>query len=150
MAFKYAKSRYTPANPEKYVGKHMPFARSSWETHFMIFLDKNPNVLKWASEAIKIPYQDPITKKHTIYVPDFFMQYVDKNNIVKNELIEIKPENQQVAEKITNHAYNQVQFVRNQAKWRAAQIFCKQNNMTFRVINEHDMFHMGTKKTRKK
>ena len=34
---------------------------------------------KWASESIKIPFQNPLTGRHTVYVPDFFIQYNNKN-----------------------------------------------------------------------
>jgi hypothetical protein len=47
-------------------------------TAFMRLCDEHPNVYQWASEAIKIPYRHPITGKYTIYVPDFFIVYMDK------------------------------------------------------------------------
>ena len=77
---KYANGFYQLLNPEKYVGINVPMYRSSWEFSFMNFCDTNPNILKWASEAIKIPYRNPLTGKQTVYVPDFFIQYIDKNN----------------------------------------------------------------------
>jgi len=75
---RFAQGKYAIANPEKYIGKKTPTYRSSWEWHFMKFCDNTPAIQKWASEAISIPYRCPITGKQTIYVPDFFIQYVDK------------------------------------------------------------------------
>ena len=46
----------------------------------MRLCDEHPNVAKWASESIKIPYRHPFTGKYTVYVPDFFVVYVDKND----------------------------------------------------------------------
>ena len=43
----------------------------------MRFCDEHPGVTQWASEAIKIPYRNPLTGKNTIYVPDFFISYSD-------------------------------------------------------------------------
>ena len=90
----YSQGQYVVQNPNKYVGQKMPFARSSWETAFMRFCDNHPNILKWASENVKIPYRNPYTGKITNYVPDFMVQYQDKNGKTLVELIEIKPKSQ--------------------------------------------------------
>jgi hypothetical protein len=140
---RFAQGKYKVLNPEKYVGKKLPTYRSSWELHFMRFCDQNPNILKWASEAISIPYRCPITGKQTIYVPDFFIQYVDKAGKMNTELIEVKPQNQTIKEKVGRNRNNQIQYVRNVAKWRAAQAWCKAQGIKFRIINEQDLFHQG-------
>ncbi len=89
---KYAQGKFTPKNPDKYVGGRTPTYRSSWEFAFMKFCDEHPSVTKWASEAIKIPYRNPFTGKFTIYVPDFFMAYIDANGKEHVEIIEVKPQ----------------------------------------------------------
>ena len=129
--------------PEKYVGTKIPTYRSSWEWSFMRFCDTNNSVQKWASEAVNIPYRDPLTGRQTIYVPDFFIQYVDKNMKMHVELIEIKPASQSILERVGKNKYNQAQFVKNQAKWQAANIWCKQQGIKFRIVNENDLFHQG-------
>lgn len=115
MAHKFAKGFYTIKNPQKYVGNKKPMYRSSWELHFMMFCDNSPSIQKWASEAITIPYKDPLTNRNTVYVPDFFIQYLDKNNKLQVELIEIKPSSQQLLEKVGKSIANQKQFIKNQA-----------------------------------
>jgi hypothetical protein len=144
MASKFARGKFTMSQPGKYVGTKMPTFRSSWEWSFMRFCDTNPSVQKWASEAISIPYRDPLTGRQTIYVPDFFIQYVDKNNKMHVELIEVKPASQHILERVGKNKYNQAQFVKNQAKWTAANAWCKQQGIKFRVLNENDLFHNGT------
>jgi len=129
--------------PEKYVGTKIPTYRSSWEWSFMRFCDTNKSVQKWASEAINIPYKDPLTGRNTIYVPDFFIQYVDKNNKIIVELIEVKPASQTILERVGKNKYNQAQYVKNQAKWAAANIWCRQQGIKFRILNENDLFHQG-------
>jgi hypothetical protein len=143
MASKFARGKFNMTQPEKYVGTKIPTYRSSWEWSFMRFCDTNKSVQKWASEAIQIPYRDPLTGKGTIYVPDFFIQYVDKVNKVNVELIEIKPASQQILERVGKNKYNQAQFVKNQAKWAAATQWCKQQGIKFRVLNENDLFMNG-------
>lgn len=140
---RFASGKYAILYPEKYVGKKSPTYRSSWEWHFMKMCDTNPAIQKWASEAISIPYRCPITGKQTIYVPDFFIQYVDKTSKMHVELIEIKPRNQTVFEKVGKNKNNQIEYTRNVAKWRAAQAWCKAQGITFRVVNEQDIFANG-------
>ena len=146
MSHNFAKGKFTPKHPEKYIGLTMPTYRSSWEFSFMNFCDNSPSIQKWASEAIKIPYRNPLNGKQTVYVPDFFIQYLDKNNKIQIELIEIKPANQQLLEKVGKNKVNQALFFKNQAKWKAAELYCKQQGIKFRVINENDMFMNGKSK----
>lgn len=143
---RFASGKYTIINPEKYVGKKNPTYRSSWELQFMRFCDSHPSVQKWASEAIAIPYRCPITGRQTIYVPDFFIQYIDKNTTLHTELIEIKPQNQTLREKVGRNKNNQIQYVKNVAKWRAAQAWCKAQGIKFRVVNEQDIFYNGQRR----
>ena len=126
MSRRFAQGKYTVVNPEKYVGNRQPTYRSSWEWQFMRFCDNNPNIIKWASEAVSIPYKDPFTGRQTIYVPDFFIQYADKNNKIQVELIEVKPQNQTLQE-----------------KWRAAYAWCARQGIKFRILTEQDLFHNG-------
>lgn len=146
MAHNFARGTYTPKNPQKYVGIGKITYRSSWELSFCNFCDTNPNILKWASESLKIPYRNPLTGKQTIYIPDFFIQYIDKNNKMNVELIEIKPSSQQILEKVGKSKVNQAMYIKNQAKWAAANLYCKQQGIKFRVLNETDLFMNGKAK----
>jgi hypothetical protein len=139
----YAQGKFTPKNPEKYVGGKSPTYRSSWEFAFMRFCDEHPSVSKWASEAVKIPYRNPFTGKYTIYVPDFFIAYADATGKQHAELIEVKPINQTSMEGAGRNKRNQAHVVLNQAKWQAANAYCKQNNIKFRIVSEKDIFHQG-------
>lgn len=143
MSAKFAKGKFAMKNPHKYVGNKVPVYRSSWEFSFMKFADTNPSIQKWASEAIAIPYRDPLTNRQTVYVPDFFIQYLDKNSRIIVELIEIKPASQTLLERVGKNKYNQAQYVKNQAKWAAANAWCKQQGIRFRILNENDLFHQG-------
>ena len=143
MSSRFARGKFTMTRPEKYVGNKMPVYRSSWEWSFMRFCDTNESVQKWASEAVNIPYRDPLTGRNTIYVPDFFIQYVDKIGKVHIELIEIKPASQAILERVGKNKYNQAQFVKNQAKWASATLWCKQQGIKFRIVSENDLFHQG-------
>jgi hypothetical protein len=140
-----ARGIYKVKNPEKYVGAKDPTYRSSWEYTFMLFCDNNPSIQQWASEPLQIPYRDPLTGKQTVYVPDFLIVYTDAKRKKHVEMVEIKPANQMLKEKVGKNPYNQAQFVKNQVKWAAAGAWCKNKGIQFRVINEHDIFHNGKK-----
>jgi hypothetical protein len=139
---KYANGFYQLLNPGKYVGKKTPHYRSGWEHTFMRFCDNNPNVLQWASESIHINYTNPFTNRATIYVPDFFIVYVDKSGAKRAELIEIKPSSQSTLESAKS-TRDQAAAVLNMYKWQAAQAWCKTQGISFRVVTENDIFHQG-------
>ena len=139
---------YTVRNPGKYVGKGTPRYRSGWEMTFMMFLDSNDNIVQWASESITIPYRNPITGKQSMYVPDFFVTYRGRDNTTRAELIEIKPKKQSLIESKMIDRDRAIVAV-NYAKWASAQKWCQRNGLTFRVINEDQIFHQGSKRTGK-
>ena len=137
---KYRQGKFTPKNPSKYVGKKIPTYRSGWEQRFMLFCDTNSSVKAWASEGIKIPYIDPTTGKRRNYIPDFLIQYVDAKGKEITELVEIKPKNQTSIQAAGKSKRNQYAAVINEAKWKSAEAFCKQSNITFRILTEDDIF----------
>ena len=143
---KYANGFYQLLNPEKYVGKNTPHYRSSWEHATMRMLDSNPGILKWASESIHINYKNPFTNKQTIYVPDFFVLYMDANNRQHAELWEVKPTKETTLEAAGRSKKAQAAAILNQFKWQAAQAYCKANGLYFRIITEQDLFHQGRAK----
>lgn len=142
---KYANKEYVVKNPHKYAGNKQPHYRSSWELTFMRFLDNHPRVVSWASESIKIPYKNPLTGKQSVYVPDFFVIYQDKDNKRNAELLEIKPAKETMLTEKSSRR-DRMMIAINHAKWQAAAKFCRLKGITFRVVNESDIFHQGKKR----
>lgn len=138
---KWAQGVFEPKNPHKYIGKHKPRYRSGWELTFMMFCDNHDGVVQWASEAIQIPYRNPLTGKPTVYVPDFFVQYQDRFGNQKAEIVEIKPKKQSLIESRVASAKQKATVALNHAKWAAATAYCKTAGLTFRVITEDDLFY---------
>lgn len=147
MSLKFSRGIFTPKNSQKYAGRGSIQYRSSWELAFMTFCDSHPSVLHWASESISIPYFNPVVNKKKSYVPDFFVVYQDAKGQRRAELVEIKPYKETTLEAAGRSTRSQIQAVVNNAKWQAAHAWCKEKNITFRVITEHDMF-ANTKKKR--
>jgi len=142
---KYSQGRFTPRNPSKLVGKQEVVFRSSWELTVMNFLDSHPSVIQWASESIRIPYVNPLTGKHSQYVPDFMVLYQDKNGNRRAEVVEVKPSKEALAENARSKRDKAFILV-NTAKWAAALSWCKKNGMTFRVLTENDIYVTKPKK----
>ena len=140
------KSKYNPENPDKYVGNPTNIiCRSTWERKMCKYLDKNTNVLRWASEEISIPYISPIDKKSHKYYPDFLAEIKQKSGSVQTFLIEIKPDKQTKPPTTKNkrtktHNINMKTFVINDAKWKAAEKFCSDNDWKFTVLTEKHLF----------
>lgn len=145
MSLKFNQGFYELQNPKKYMGLGSPRYRSGWELSVMKMCDQNECIEQWASESVKIPYVDPLTGKHTVYVPDFLVIFTDNKKRKRAELWEVKPANQAMKENVGRNPYNQAQYVRNMVKWEAARAWCKQNNLIFRIITENDLYHTGKK-----
>ena len=142
----FAKGKFFPKDKEKYIGLKTPTYRSSWEHAFMRLCDEHPNVAKWASESIKIPYRHPFTGKYTVYVPDFFIVYTDKNGRKNAELVEVKPKSQTNMMDAGKSFAKKKQVALNMAKWEAANAYAKQNKIRFRVVSGDQLFHNGSRK----
>ena len=140
---KWQQGIFEPKNPEKYLGKHRPKYRSGWELKFMRVCDNHPSIVAWASESHRIPYYNPIKKKNTVYVPDFFVVYEDKEGVRRAEFIEIKPSKQIIG--AARSQEQKLQAVINEAKWQAAKAFASKQGVGFRVLTENELFN-NTKK----
>ena len=137
---------YVPQNPEKYTGEQPIISRSNWEFKFCRWLDLNSNVLKWASEPVKISYYDPTTRKKRNYFPDFFFLAKKVTGELEAHLIEIKPKKQAVkprnSKKKTGQQLleEQMLYAKNQAKWLAAQKWCSERGIIFNILTEKELF----------
>ena len=140
---KFAQGKFQLKNPDKYIGLGTPTYRSSWEWAVMNMCDTNPAIQRWASESIKIPYRNPLTGKQSVYVPDFFVNYVDANGKQHAELWEVKPAKQTGLKEAGRSKYAQAHAVINMAKWEAARAWCKHQRIVFRVLSENDIFYNG-------
>lgn len=140
---------FVPKNPKKYAGVWPIVYRSSWECKFMRFLDINENILQWGSESVKINYTyfDPITKRQSdhIYFPDFIIKIKKSDDVVRTQIIEIKPLRETKPPKIGKNKstktmiYEAKTYAKNQAKWFAAKEFCRVRNWDFVVLTEKDL-----------
>ena len=137
------KSKYKPSYPQKYIGDpNNIICRSSWERKFCTWCDLNENILEWGSEEFSIKYFDPVKNKVRRYYPDFIIKVAEKTGKVKTYVIEIKPKKQTMPpnpnpKKKTKSWLNEVYtWETNNAKWKAADEFCKDHLLEFKIITE--------------
>jgi len=139
------KGKYYPTHPEKYKGDPTGIVyRSLWERKFMVYCDKNTNVLEWASEEIVIPYRSPVDNKVHRYFPDFYMKVKETGGQVKRYIIEVKPLKQTTPPKkpkTQTKAYirEAYEYAKNQAKWKVAREYCEDRMWEFKVVTEKEL-----------
>jgi hypothetical protein len=135
---------YKPMNPAKYVGVSSPKYRSSYELKFFRWCDNNPNVIRWGSESISIPYISPVDNRLHHYYPDNIVQ-IKEGERVTNYIVEIKPSKQVAPPQVSNRKsqqrviFEQVQFAVNTAKWKAAEQWCSKAGFKFLILTESEL-----------
>ena len=139
------KGKYYPSFPRKYKGDPTNIIyRSLWERKFMVYCDKNQNILEWASEEIAIPYRSPIDNRVHRYFPDFYMKVKETNGKIKNYVIEVKPAKQTKApvkpkRQTKGYIREAYEYAKNQAKWKMAKEFCADRQWVFKVVTEKEL-----------
>ncbi len=134
------KGKYKPKHPSKYKGDPTNIIyRSLWERKFMLYCDQTTNVLEWGSEEIALPYRSPIDNKIHRYFPDFYIKIRENTGKIKRYIIEIKPKKQTLKPKVQKrktkgYIYEVYEYARNQAKWKAAEEFCKDRLWEFKFL----------------
>ncbi len=139
------KSKYKPRNPRKYKGNpNNIVCRSNWEKKFCRWCDTNESILLWASEEFSIPYLSPLDKRMHQYYPDFLIKVQESNGVIRDYVIEVKPKKQckppARKSKVTkSYIYESKMYAVNNAKWRAAEEWCKDRRLIFKVITEDEL-----------
>ena len=139
------KSRYKPSFPRKYKGDpNNIICRSSWERRFCRYCDHNENILEWGSEEFWIPYISPKDNRVHRYFPDFIIKVKEQTGQIKTYVIEVKPQKQTLPPKkrtrvTKSYIYECQTYAVNQAKWKAAQEFCADRRIEFKLITENEL-----------
>jgi hypothetical protein len=137
--------KFRPSNTHKYKGDPTNIIyRSLWERKFMMWCDKNQNVLEWGSEEIVIPYISPVDNRPHRYFPDFYVRAQTKTGKTEKYIIEVKPAAQTLppkkSKRITKRYISEVKtYAVNDAKWKAAKEYCLDRRMKFMILTEHEL-----------
>ena len=137
----FHKRKFSPTFPEKYVGDHTNIImRSSWETQFANWCDKNPSIIKWSSEETIVPYRCPTDGRIHRYFVDFKITTVNGQTY----LVEVKPSKQceppiYPGRNTKKYLVESMTYIKNQAKWAAAREYCKDRHWEFKIITEYEL-----------
>lgn len=145
----WSQGEYEVVNKEKYLGKNLPFYRSSWEKRFFTYCDLSENVLKWGSEILIIPYYFHVDKKMHKYYTDVYMETVTRDGSIVRYVIEIKPKKEtkrptppkkKSAKAMRNYKRSLLTFEKNSAKWKSTMKYCEERKLKFKIITEDELF----------
>lgn len=137
--------KFSPKNTNKYLGDPTNiWYRSLWERRVMVHLDNNQNVIEWSNEEIVIPYLSPVDNRWHRYFPDFFVRTRNRQGLIEAMIIEVKPKSQarppKIQQRVTKRYITEVMtWGVNEAKWKAANEYCKDRNWKFVVVTEDDL-----------
>ena len=137
--------KFSPKNTNKYLGDPTNiWYRSLWERRVMVYLDENLSVVEWSNEEIVIPYLSPVDNRAHRYFPDFFVRLRNKQGLIESTIIEVKPASQTKPPKPQKRATRRyitevMTWGVNEAKWKAADEYCKDRGWKFVVVTEKDL-----------
>ena len=137
--------KFSPKNTNKYLGDPTNiWYRSLWERRVMVYLDENSSVIEWSNEEIVIPYLSPVDNRIHRYFPDFFVRLRNKQGLIESTIIEVKPSSQARPPKMQKRATRKyitevMTWGVNEAKWKAADAYCKDRGWKFVVVTEKDL-----------
>lgn len=131
---------FLPQHPEKYTGKERPEYKSALELKFMMYVDRNPNIVSWGYEGTTIKYFDRARGKVRRYFIDFSI-VVKVGPVHKTIWVEVKPESETHPPKgrARNDNKAQMTWMTNQSKWEAAKALARSKGYEFHIITEKQL-----------
>ncbi len=161
---KYHGGNYIPKNKDKVIKLNTQsgvYYRSSWEKKIMYWLDHKKEIIRWGAECMRIPYQmthfdngDMRVKEHTYY-PDFYYEMRNKDGVLKQVVVEVKPQKEyemvlnltegklNVPEnglkKLKSFEYELKLAQKNRNKWETMIKWCNKKGYEFVIITENHL-----------
>lgn len=141
---KFKQGLFRPKNKNKYIGELEKINyKSAWEKKFMIWCDENPDVIRWNSEGLIIPYFSVADNKQRRYYIDFVFEARKQSGEIETYFVEVKPFSQtqkpkksKISERYLKECYD---YQVNQDKWKAATEFARIHKAKFVIITEYDL-----------
>jgi hypothetical protein len=137
---KYHQGYFDKYNPQKYVGPRPIIFRSDLELRFMRNMELNPEVEKWSSENIVIPYIMKEKQKDGKFREVKKNYNIDFTVYLKNKkqyIIEVKPS--ALVPLNESQIMRNPMMMKNASKWKAAIQWCKLNNFEFKIVTEKNL-----------
>lgn len=118
--------------------------KSSLERSAIKYCDFNPHVSKWSLEPFAIKYFKPSSGKVHRYYIDIFIEFSSGDKFLvevksSTEVKEPKPPKKKTQKAIMNYQKALITYSTNQAKWKAATEFAKNNGFKFIILTEKEL-----------
>ena len=139
------KGRWKPKNSHKYEGNFSNITyRSLWERQAFKWCDENPEVLRWSSEELLIPYVSKTDGRKHKYYPDLKITYTSG----KTTIVEIKPKRQTKppktkSRKTPRYIKEVYAYGMNTSKWEYAEEYAKDRGWNFEIWTEDTLKSKG-------
>ena len=132
---------FSPANRRKYEGAWPIMYRSRPELLIMKWMDSQPNVLKWSSESVVIPYRLSEDDRVRKYFVDFACDWKNADGSISKLLIEYKPKHKTLPpekgrKSDKTYLHECMEYRMNQIKWQTANAWAKTHGYRFMVVSE--------------
>ena len=100
--------------------------------------------MEGGSEEVFIPDRSPVDKRGHRYFPDFYVKCRTTIGTTAKYVIEVKPAKQTEPpvkkSRVTKKYLTEVtRYAINEAKWQAAEKYCKLRNMQFKILTEKEL-----------
>ena len=131
---------FIPLHPEKCLNSAKIVYKSGLEFRCMQYLDKNPAIVSWAYEPKPIKYLDK-----SVYPPKvsrYFIDFVSTIKVcvmTKTVWIEVKPYCETIKPANSKNVKAQLLWMKNNAKWSAAQQIAKSKGYEFHILTEKQL-----------
>ena len=139
------KGKYYPSYPRKYkVIQQTSFTDHFGRENLWFIVTKMKGYLSRGVKSL-LPYRSPLDNRVHRYFPDFYIKVQENTGHIKRYLIEVKPQNkhktkQKKTKRQTKNYLREVyEHAINQAKWKAADEFCKDRIWEFKVMTENEL-----------
>lgn len=147
MARNYKQGKYEVKNPSKCINgtKEVRYL-SSYELECWRWADNNKNVIRWGVETVVVPYYSSVKGRKARYLVDLYIEYYNRHGEYKKVLCEIKPfrETKKVRDtpgrKKSTVIQEQLTYVTNMEKWKAAKKYAEDRGWQFTILTEKEIF----------
>jgi len=137
------KGLFKPTRPERYSGDARQIVyRSSYELKYMRFLDSSPEIERWSSEEVVVPYVSPKDGRVHRYFVDFWVLRKDGQEAIIEikPMVECRPPKQPKSPRGKNKYVAEVMtYAVNQKKWEAASAYARERGIEFLVLTEREL-----------
>lgn len=132
---------YYPLNRKKFLGESLPVFKSNLERKFMLYADRNPNIIAVSYEGFHINYIDTTSSppKPRKYYIDFILYVRTPTGTPRKIWVEVKMSKEVKKPTRSKNPMDMQIWLKNQCKWNAAIKLARQRGVDFKIITDKEL-----------